>query len=80
MFKEKTVPNLMLLSSIDTVEDKVPGRLPLFSFSLLVIYLISNVILLPGFPSANPLSNPPSSCFYEGVPPSTHSPTPSSLP
>ena len=26
----------------------------------------------PGFPSANPLSHPPLSCFYEGAPPPIH--------
>ena len=43
----------------------------LFSFFLLLIILftyISNDILLPSFPSTNPLSH----CLYEGAPPPTH--------
>ena len=49
-------------------------------FVLLDIFFIyiSNVIPFPRSPSENPLSNPPSPCFYKGVP-STHSPTPASL-
>ena len=40
---------------------------------ILFIY-ISSVIPFPGFPSKNPLSHPPSPCFYEGTPPPpTHS-------
>jgi hypothetical protein len=44
------------------------------NFFLLGIFFIyiSNVIFFPGFPSATPLSHPPSPCFYEGVPPPTY--------
>jgi hypothetical protein len=53
-----------------------------FSSFLLDIFFIyiSNVIPFPGFPSPrNPLSHTPSTCFYEGVPPSTY-PLPPPLP
>ena len=47
----------------------------LFSFFILLIILftyISNDILLPSFPSTNPLSH----CLYEDAPPPTHPPPP----
>ena len=60
-------------------EEHILLPFPLF-FVLLDIFFIyiSNVIPFPRSPSENPLSNPPSPCFYKGVP-STHSPTPASL-
>jgi hypothetical protein len=47
----------------------------LILLTILFIY-ISNVILLPSFPSKISLSHPRSPCFYEGAPPPTHPPTP----
>ena len=41
---------------------------------------MSNVIPSPVSPLPHPLSNLPSLCFYEGVPPPTNLPAPSSLP
>ena len=45
-----------------------------FFFSLLDIFFIyiSNVFPFPGVPFRNPLSDPPSSCLYEGASPTTH--------
>ena len=53
--------------------------LSFFLLDILFIY-ISNVISFPGFPSGNPLSHPPSPCFYEGASPPIHPPTHSHLP
>jgi hypothetical protein len=41
-----------------------------FLFDIVFIY-ISNIIPFPGFPSITHLSDPPSTCFYEGTPPPT---------
>ena len=43
-------------------------------WDIFLIY-ISNVFPFPGLPFRNPLSHPPSSCLYEGAPP-THSQPP----
>ena len=44
-----------------------------FELDILFVYIL-NVIPFPGFPSANPLSKHPLSCFYEGAPPPIHLP------
>jgi hypothetical protein len=50
-----------------------------FLFDISFIY-ISNVIPFPRPPSENPLFHSPYPYFYEGVPPPTHPPTPTSPP
>ena len=55
------------------VTEVVWVMLPCHFFLLLLLLVIlfiyiSNVILLPSFPSTSPLSLPPSPCLYEGAP------------
>ena len=45
-----------------------------FFFKIGYFIYISNIIPFPNFPPRNSLSHPPSSCFYESVPP--HPPVP----
>ena len=52
------------------------GSYSIFFFKLDYFIYTLNVISFPGFPSASPLSHPPSPCFYEGA----HPPTQSCLP
>ena len=47
-------------------------RYILFSFLDIFFIYISNVLPFPGIPFRNPLSDPPSSCLYEGASPTTH--------
>jgi hypothetical protein len=61
--------------------DSLPPAHPSHTKPITILFVcISNVVPLPGFPSASPLSHPLSLCLYEGAPTPTHSPIPTSLP
>jgi hypothetical protein len=51
------------------------ARKVFFLLDILFIYIL-NVIPFPGYPSRKPTSHPPSTCFYEGDPPTTYPPLP----
>ena len=77
------VPGLYRILCMITFISKVLKSIPCLPFlkKLDIVFIcISSVILFPGFPSENPLSHTSLPCFYEGAPPPTHPPSPTSLP